>query len=71
MTAAEIAERDAEAARNLPTETKREFWRLMLREGKNLGEARDIVGIELGVAGQLVLQCHDTAYIPKRVEDIV
>lgn len=43
----------------------------MLREGKNLGEARDIVGIELGVAGQLVLQCHDTAYIPKRVEDIV
>ena len=60
-----------EEARNLPKETKQEFWRLMLKEHKNLGEAKEIAGIEdTRVAVALVILCHDNLHMPKRVEEI-
>lgn len=47
---------DQRMARELPTETKKQFWVLMFREGKKLGEAREALGLSLDVAGELMCQ---------------
>lgn len=71
MTAAEINDANYEAALALPVETKKTFWRAMLHEHKNLGEAREIAGIvDSCVAAALVIQLHDIRHIPMAVEDI-
>lgn len=71
-TAAEINARNQRDAKQLPVEVKQKFWHAMTREGKNMGEAREIAGIEdVMVAAALVIQLHDTVHIPKRVEEIV
>lgn len=70
---ADKLQRDLQAAAAaLPTETKRAFWKAMTEDGKNLGEARKIAGIEdVGIAAELFLQCHSEIYIPKPLEKIV
>lgn len=71
-TAAKFKAEAVEAAKNLPTETKRTFWAAMTKEGKNLGEAREIAGIDdILVAAELVVQCHTRIDLPMNVEDIV
>ena len=42
-------------AENIPEDIKMEFFKLM-SEGKNLGQAREAVGIGLGVASELISQ---------------
>lgn len=70
-TAKQMKREAEDAARNLPTETKRKFWHAMIMEGKNLGEARVIAGIDdIMVAAELVIQCHSTYHLPMRVDDI-
>ena len=55
----------------LPVETKRIFWKAMTEEGKNLGAAAKIAGIDdTMVAAELVIQCHTTLHIPINPEDI-
>ena len=71
MTAAEIMVANNAAAIALPIETKKTFWRAMLHDHKNLGEAREIAGIvDSCVAAALVIQLHDIRHIPMAVEDI-
>lgn len=70
-TAAQMNKESIEAAKKLPTETKKKFWTAMTKGKKNLGEARKIAGIDdLMIAAQLVLLCHDTVHVPKPVDDI-
>lgn len=70
-TAAQMKREAFQAASSLPVQTKRKFWHAMTNEGKNLGEAREIAGIDdIMVAAELVIQCHTTHKIPMRVEDI-
>jgi hypothetical protein len=40
----------------VPLETKQSFLDLMNNEGKNVGEAMEILGISLDVAGQVILR---------------
>ncbi len=44
-----------ERIENIPENIKREFFKLM-REGKNLGQARILLNLGLGVIGQLVME---------------
>lgn len=71
-TAAEMRKETRDKVDKLPIETKREFWRLMTEEKKNLGEARELCGLELMVAADLVVQCHEeiTYHRPLNVEEI-
>ena len=70
-TAAQFKKEAEDAARNLPIETKKRFWAAMIREGKNLGEASQMVGIkDTSVAAELVIQCHKLTYIPLSVDEI-
>lgn len=70
-TAKQMMRETVNAANNLPIETKRIFWQAFTKEGKTMGEARKIAGIdEVMLAAELVIQCHDTYCIPKNVEDI-
>ena len=70
-TAKQMAKESMDAAKNLPTETKKTFWNAMISEGKNLGEARKIAGIDdLMVAAQLVILCHKQIHIPLSVDEI-
>lgn len=70
-TAKQIINEQAEAAKNLPTETKKKFWEAMVEEGKNVGEAREIAGIDdIGIAAALVIQCHSIIHVPMAVDDI-
>ena len=60
-----------EAARALPIETKRMFWKAMYEDGKTVGEAREIAGIDdIGVAAALVIQCYKQRIIPMEVDEI-
>lgn len=62
-----------EAAMALPVETRRTFWAAM-REGKNVGQARMIAGIDdVMIAAQLVILCHEekTHHRPLDVSEIV
>ncbi len=59
------------AAQALPFETKRIFWRAMTKDGKNVGEAREIAGIDdVMVAGQLVMLLHNIVHVPMSVDEI-
>ena len=70
-TAAQMQKETVAAAESLPTETKRKFWKAMTKDGKNVGEAREIAGIEdVMVAAQLVILCHKAVHFPMAVEDI-
>ncbi len=70
-TAAQRIKEHEKAAKDLPVETKRKFWEAMTKNKKNVGEAREIAGIDdVMVAAQLVIQCHKEIYIPMSVEDI-
>lgn len=70
-TAKQMDAESKQAAKNLPTETKRTFWHAMMKEGKNLGEAKKIAGIsDLMVAAQLAILCHNKIYVPMGVDKI-
>jgi len=70
-TAKQMDKESMDAAKNLPTETKKIFWNAMTADGKNLGEARKIAGIDdLMVAAQLVILCHKQIHIPLSVDEI-
>ena len=43
-----------ERIKNIPEDIKKEFFKL-IREGKNLGQARILLGLGLGAIGQLVM----------------
>ena len=70
-TAKEIKARDDEAARALPVETKRTFWKAFYEDGKSIGEARIAAGIEdVSIAVALIIQCYKQICIPIEVEEI-
>lgn len=70
-TAADMKRETAQAVKDLPVETKREFWRLMTEERFNVGQAREACGIDsIMVAAELVIQCHKQIHIPLNVEEI-
>jgi len=73
MSEYKTPEQVKEEVKNLPVETKKKFWEAMTKGRKNLGEAREIAGIDdIMVAAELVIQCHKIkiVYIPMSVEDI-
>lgn len=71
-TVAQFKKEALDAVNNLSTETKQTFWRAMFEDGKNLGEAQEIAGIEdIMVAAELVIQCHKQCYIPVAVSDVI
>jgi hypothetical protein len=70
-TAADFDKESTDAANSLPIFKKRAFHRAMFSDGKKLGEAKEIAGIEsTDVAAKLLILIHDTVYIPKNLEDI-
>jgi len=70
-TAEDLTKEYEDKAQSLPVETKKLFWKAMTKDGKNVGEARKIAGIDdLMVAARLVIQLHDTLYLPKSVDEI-
>lgn len=70
-TAKQMAKETRDVANNLPTEIKQKFWKAITEDGKNLGEARRIAGIDdILVAAELVILCHKTIHIPMAVEDV-
>ena len=70
-TAQQMQKESIEAAENLPIDVKRKFWEAMTKQGKNVGEAREIAGIDdVMIAVQLVILCHKTISFPMDVEDI-
>lgn len=70
-TAAQMEKENNDKAAALPIEVKKIFWRAMTKEGKNLGEAREIAGIDdCMVAAALVIQLHDTYHLPKSIDSI-
>lgn len=69
-TAAEMQAEHSAAAKALPVEVKRRFWRAMTDAHMNVGQARAIDNIDLMVAAQLVIQCHTAVHIPMKVEDV-
>lgn len=66
----ETIEKDNQAAKDLPIETKQAFWRAFHDEGMSIGEARKLVGIDLKVAVALIIQCYKTVAIPLEVDEI-
>lgn len=69
-SAAQMKHENVEAAKNLPVEIKRKFWKAMYEDGMNLGEARKLCDLDIMVAAELVIQCHKEIYIPISVDDI-
>ena len=64
----EMCEKEAE---ELPVEVKKLFWSAMTVQGKNLGQAREIAGIDdIMVAAQLFIQCHHQISITKTLKEI-
>lgn len=72
-TARQLGAEAVKAAKALPVEVRRTFWREMMA-GKTVGEARIMAGIEdILVALELVDLCHRKVVhrIPLTVEEIV
>lgn len=66
-----IKKQDDEIARSLPVETKKKFWEAFYEDGKSVGEARKIAGLEdVAVAVALIIQCYKQICIPMEVEEI-
>ncbi len=63
-------EKDNQAAKDLPVETKKTFWRAFHDDGLTIGEARRIANIQVEVAVALIIQCYKTRYIPLEVDEI-
>jgi len=71
-TAKQMMEEQAETAKNLPTEVKKIFWKAMMEDRKNIGEASQIAGLnDIMVAAALVIQCHSKVYFPMPVDSII
>lgn len=66
----ETIAKDNQAAKDLPVETKKTFWRAFHDEGKSIGEARFAAGIDVEIAVALIIQCYKTRYIPLEVDEI-
>ena len=69
-TTDQIVAEHVAAAKALPVEVRRRFWTAMTKDHKNVGEARKIDDIDLMVAAQLVILCHQTVTYPMNPEDI-
>lgn len=70
-TAADFRKEAEDGVAALSTETKKKFWQAMTKEGKNLGEAREVAGIDdVMVAAELVVQLHKPYYLPMSVDEI-
>ena len=66
-----IKKQDDEIARSLPVETKKKFWGAFHEDGKSIGEAREVAGIEnVSIAVALIIQCYKQICIPMEVEEI-
>jgi len=70
-TAAQRRAETREKAENLPLSVKKIFWAAMTKDGKNIGEARKIAGIDdVMIAVELVIMFHKTVSFPMKVDDI-
>lgn len=70
-TAADFDREHTEAAEKLSVETKKIFHKALFEDGKNVGEARELAGIDdIMTAAKLVILLHNTIHIPMRAEDI-
>ena len=70
-TVAQMKKENDDAARALPVETKKIFWKALMQDHKSVGESRKLAGIEdIMVAAALVFQLHVTVNFPMRLEDI-
>jgi len=58
-TANDFRDEQIRAVNALPLEVKKTFWKAMIKDGKNVGDARVIAGIkDVHIASQLVLMLH-------------
>lgn len=67
----ETKAKDDQAAKDLPVETKKTFWRAFHDDGLTIGEARRVAGIDdVGIAVALIIQCYKTKAVPLEVDEI-